>query len=60
MHGLSRFRVFGLVTDRAAKTLTHPDDMALTWTRADMADDMSRAHVAMLAWLLTCSDDIIQ
>ena len=44
MHGPSRFRAFGLVTDRDAKTLTHPDDMALTWTRADMANDVSRAH----------------
>ena len=26
------------------ETLTHPDDMALTWTRADVANDVSRAH----------------
>ena len=38
------FQVSGSVTNRAAETLTHPDDMALTWTRADVADDVSRAH----------------
>ena len=38
-------------TNQAAKTLTHPNDVALTWTKADMD---------VLAWLLTWSDDIIR
>ena len=42
---------FGPVTDQAAETLTHPDDVVLTWTRAD---------VDVLVWLLTWSDDIIR
>ena len=40
----------GLVTDQAVKLLTHPDDMALTWTRAD---------VDVLLCLLTWNDDVI-
>ena len=40
----------GLVTDQAVKLLTHPDDMALTWTRAD---------VNVLLCLLTWNDDVI-
>ena len=44
-------RFFGSVTDRVAETLTHPDDLALTWTKAD---------VDVLAWLLTWSDDVIR
>ena len=46
------FGFSGSVTDRAAKTLTHPDDVAMTWTRADM-------DVDVLAWLLTLSDNVI-
>ena len=40
----------GLVTDQAVKLLNHPDDMALTWTRAD---------VDVLLCLLTWNDDVI-
>ena len=45
------FGFSGSVTDRAAETLTHPDDVAMTWTRADMD---------MLAWLLTWSYNVIR
>ena len=38
------------VTGRAIDPLTSSYDILLTWTRAD---------VDMLAWLLTCSDDVI-
>ena len=44
------FGFSGSVSDRAAETLTHPDEVSLTWTRAD---------VDVLAWLLTWSDDVI-
>ena len=39
----------GSITNRAIETLTHPDDMALKWTRAE---------VDVLMWLLTWSDDV--
>ena len=41
----------GRVTGRAAKPLTSSYDVSLMWTRAD---------VEVLAWLLTCSDDVIR
>ena len=30
--------------ESGCRNADHPDDMALTWTRADVADDVSRAH----------------
>ena len=41
----------GRVKGRAAELLTSSYDVSLTWTRAD---------VEVLAWLLTCSDDVIR
>ena len=49
IHGPSRFWVFWVGHGSAVETLTHPNDVALTWTRAD---------VDVLMWLLTWSDDV--